>query len=191
MSMLMSSAEPANRARTPQERNWTMPARPMHSGSSTLGRSARACLGWLLAISLLATSGCGAVRHDLPIESDVAKTAALPIDGVWLNTTFNKHFQFERGRIWLMDPWVVGPVRIDPGQVTGVELRQTGPRHFKARDIGSPGDPPDYLERIARLRARIVLAAAQAPELADIRKAGHERGDFLFIRETPSGSQPK
>jgi hypothetical protein len=27
-----------------------------------------------------------------------------------------------------------------------------------------------------------MLAADQAPELADIRKAGHEGGDFLFIR---------
>jgi hypothetical protein len=31
------------------------------------------------------------------------------------------------------------------------------------------------------------LAADQAPELADIRKAGHEGGDLLFIRAAPAG----
>ena len=34
----------------------------------------------------------------------------------------------------------------------------------------------------SRIRRPVMLAADQAPELADIRKAGHEGGDFLFIR---------
>ena len=33
----------------------------------------------------------------------------------------------------------------------------------------------------SRIRRPVMLAADQAPELADIRKAGHEGGDFLFI----------
>ena len=34
----------------------------------------------------------------------------------------------------------------------------------------------------SKIRRPVMLAADQAPELADIRKAGHEGGDFLFIR---------
>lgn len=36
----------------------------------------------------------------------------------------------------------------------------------------------------SRIRRPVMLAADQAPELADIRKAGHEGGDFLFIRSS-------
>lgn len=34
----------------------------------------------------------------------------------------------------------------------------------------------------ARIRRPVMLAADQAPDLADIRKAGHDGGDFLFVR---------
>jgi hypothetical protein len=34
----------------------------------------------------------------------------------------------------------------------------------------------------AQIRRPVMLAADQAPDLADIRKAGHEGGDFLFVR---------
>ncbi len=34
----------------------------------------------------------------------------------------------------------------------------------------------------AQLRREVMLKASQAPEYADIRKAGHEGGDYLFIR---------
>ena len=36
---------------------------------------------------------------------------------------------------------------------------------------------------------QIMIVADQAPELADIRKAGHEGGDFLFIRNPSSGGE--
>jgi len=37
----------------------------------------------------------------------------------------------------------------------------------------------------ARIRRPVMLRADQAPDLADIRKAGHEGGDFLFVRRQP------
>jgi uncharacterized caspase-like protein len=35
----------------------------------------------------------------------------------------------------------------------------------------------------SRLRRPVMLAASQTPEYSDIRKAGHEGGDFLFVRK--------
>ena len=43
-------------------------------------------------------------------------------------------------------------------------------------------DVLDSTSLYARIRRPVMLAADQAPELADIRKAGHEGGDFLFVR---------
>jgi hypothetical protein len=37
-------------------------------------------------------------------------------------------------------------------------------------------------ELFSKIRRPIMLSADQSPEYADIRKAGHEGGDFLFIR---------
>jgi len=34
-----------------------------------------------------------------------------------------------------------------------------------------------------RVRQTVVLNADQTPEYSDIRKAGHEGGDFLFVRK--------
>lgn len=39
------------------------------------------------------------------------------------------------------------------------------------------------------IRRPVILNAAQTPEYTDIRYAGHEGGDFLFIRRASSGSQ--
>ena len=36
----------------------------------------------------------------------------------------------------------------------------------------------------SQLRRKVVLAADQTPEYADIRKAGHEGGDFVFLRRS-------
>jgi len=112
-----------------------MPSSRTHVRSIRSLGAAFACLGLLL----LTSSGCGAVRRSLPNHTEVAKAEATPIDGIWLNQDFGKRFRFEAGRMYILDPWVVGPVRIDPGQVTGVDIEQTGPRHYKGRDIGTPG----------------------------------------------------
>lgn len=37
----------------------------------------------------------------------------------------------------------------------------------------------------SRLRRNVMLKASQTPEYSDIRKAGHEGGDFLFVRRKP------
>ena len=39
------------------------------------------------------------------------------------------------------------------------------------------------------IRRPVILNAAQTPEYTDMRYAGHEGGDFLFVRRAPSGSQ--
>jgi len=50
----------------------------------------------------------------------------------------------------------------------------------------------DVLEgqRLSNLvRRQVAFNASQIPEYTDIRYAGHEGGDFLFVRQTPSSSQ--
>ena len=38
------------------------------------------------------------------------------------------------------------------------------------------------------VRRSVILNASQTPEYTDIRYAGHEGGDFLFVRQAPSKS---
>jgi hypothetical protein len=57
-------------------------------------------------------------------------------------------------------------------------------RHF----IDTLRDNPNVLDSTtlyAKIRRPVMLAADQEPELADIRKAGHEGGDFLFVPVAP------
>jgi hypothetical protein len=37
-------------------------------------------------------------------------------------------------------------------------------------------------EMFLRVRRQVILAAPQTPEFSDIRFAGHEGGDYLFVR---------
>jgi len=40
----------------------------------------------------------------------------------------------------------------------------------------------DGTELFTQIRRPVILNSDQTPEYADIRKAGHEGGDFLFVR---------
>lgn len=40
------------------------------------------------------------------------------------------------------------------------------------------------------LRRKVILNADQTPEYADIRKAGHEGGDFIFVKSSVSSARP-
>ncbi len=91
----------------------------------------------LLILTLLVTTGCGALRRDLPDSTAIAPTTPLPIDGIWRDKQAARRFRIEAGRMWLLDTWVVGPVRIDPGQVVVTELHQTAPHQFAGVDIGA------------------------------------------------------
>ena len=41
----------------------------------------------------------------------------------------------------------------------------------------------DTTSLFSKIRRDVMLHADQTPELADIRKSGHEGGDFLFVRQ--------
>ena len=53
-------------------------------------------------------------------------------------------------------------------------------RHFR-NELRANKGVLDSTTLYSKIRRPVMLAADQAPELADIRKAGHESGDFLFI----------
>tara|TARA_B100002003_G_C13922731_1_gene448591 strand:+ start:45 stop:290 length:246 start_codon:yes stop_codon:yes gene_type:complete len=42
----------------------------------------------------------------------------------------------------------------------------------------------DGTELFTKIRRPVMLNSDQTPEYADIRKAGHDGGDFLFVRHT-------
>jgi len=92
----------------------------------------------VLAIFLV-LAGCATVRRDLPEYSTVAASDPQPIDGIWLDEAASRRFRIEAGRIWLLDPWIVGPLRIDPGQVLVTEIRQVAPNQYSGKDIAAPG----------------------------------------------------
>jgi len=112
----------------------------MRSGIDLRRPRTFASIPLLLAVVAIGL-GCGTIRSSVPHKSEIPAGAPLAIDGVWVLEENQKRYRSEGGRWWIMDPLVVGPVRWDPGQVTGVGVKQTGPREFKGRDLGTPGYP--------------------------------------------------
>ena len=49
-------------------------------------------------------------------------------------------------------------------------------------EIRSNSGVLEKIELFSHIRRPVMLAADQTPEYADIRKAGHDGGDFLFVR---------
>ena len=93
----------------------------------------------LCLVSLL-LAGCALVpRTDLPRAEDLEKGGRLPIDGVWRLEENGKRYRIEGGRVWIMDRLVVGPVFMDPGQVTMTNVVQTGPTSYTAYELGWGG----------------------------------------------------
>jgi hypothetical protein len=42
----------------------------------------------------------------------------------------------------------------------------------------------DGLQLFGKMRRPVMVAADQTPQYADVRQAGHDGGDFLFVRKT-------
>ena len=108
-----------------------------------------------VALLVAGALGCAGVRVPLPTVAEVPAGAPLPIDGIYILQENGKRYRAEAGRIWILDPLVIGPVRTDPGQVTGRDLLQTGPTTYHGSDIGTGGPTtitahPDRLTMVTR-----------------------------------------
>jgi hypothetical protein len=76
---------------------------------------------------------------NLPLASEGESGEALPIDGIWRLDLNQKRYRFEGGQAWILETLIVGPMRMDPGQVVISEIVQTGPRTYTGRDLGLAG----------------------------------------------------
>lgn len=115
----------------------------MSAKAPTERRPARSRRPWsalALCLASLLLAGCALVpRTDLPRAEDLKKGERLPIDGVWRLEENGKRYRIEGGRVWIMDRLVVGPVFMDPGQVTMTNVVQTGPTTYTAYELGWGG----------------------------------------------------
>lgn len=95
-------------------------------------------------------------KSALPDRYSVTAGEALPIDGVWRLSTNNKRMRFDRGRAFAVDGWNYALLfRVQPDQVTMVDIRQEKPGVFIARDILLNADSEMTLRDDGNLDVRI------------------------------------
>ena len=72
----------------------------------------------------------------LPDQYSVAKTQALPIDGVWMISSIGKKIRIEQGRAYALEPWLhLFTLKIQPGMVVLQNFRRTGAGRYSADDL--------------------------------------------------------
>ena len=139
-----------------------------------------------LVLVLLMLTACGAVRMNPPLAEFVPKFDPIAIDGLWRIDTNGGVYRIEAGRIWITETLVVGPVRNDPGQVVVESLRPRGLLAYEGRDLSLAGAWQAVVTEMGldvHVSSVVPTDLEMIPiELAEIRKTGHEGGDFLVIR---------
>ncbi|WP_202962375.1 hypothetical protein [Congregibacter litoralis] len=72
----------------------------------------------------------------LPMMTDVPATDAMPIDGEWMISSIRKRIRIDRGRAYVVDPWVhMFVLKVEPMMVVISELRRTGPGQYTGKDL--------------------------------------------------------
>ena len=72
----------------------------------------------------------------LPDKYSVARTQALPIDGVWMISTIRKKIRIEQGRAYAVDPWLhLLVLKVQPDMVVMQNFRRTGAGQYGADDL--------------------------------------------------------
>ncbi len=101
-----------------------------------LTRSLRARITFV-GFSFLLGLGCAVVRSTLPEIDDVAPDRPLPIDGLWRQETNGVIFRVESGRIFPIQPYLLGRILIDTHQVVVRHLKQSGANQFEGLELTS------------------------------------------------------
>lgn len=126
--------------------------------------------------SALDAAGVPKIAAFLPDQYDVARTAPLPIDGVWRVNTINKKIRIEQGRAFALDPWRhLFVMQVNPGMVVLQDFRRTGPGVYAAEDLPMAGPATLTLNREGHLdvsvqgplgpvRYRLIRLDAQYPD---------------------------
>jgi len=89
-----------------------------------------------LAQTLGQAAGVPQIPAFLPDQYSVAKTEALPIDGVWLVNTIRKKIRIEAGRAYAIDSWLhLFVLKVQPGMVVIRDFQRTAPGRYTAQDL--------------------------------------------------------
>jgi hypothetical protein len=102
--------------------------------------------------SALDAAGVPKVAAFLPSQYDVARTAPLPIDGVWRVNTIGKKIRIEQGRAYALDPWRhLFVLQVSPGMVVMQDFQRTGVGVYAANDLPLLGPATLTLNREGNL----------------------------------------
>lgn len=72
----------------------------------------------------------------LPDKYSVARSEALPIDGVWLISTIKKKIRIEQGRAYAVDPWLhMLVLKVQPDMVVMQNFRRSDAGTYQADDL--------------------------------------------------------
>lgn len=137
-------------------------------------RKTRVCVPMMAAIALSVTgiaaegqaqdltetiaeaAGIPQIPAFLPDQYSVARSEALPIDGVWMVSTIRKKIRIEQGRAYAVDPWLhMFVLKVQPGMVVMQNLRRTGPGEYVADDLPLVGPAEMTLTANGNLEATV------------------------------------
>jgi hypothetical protein len=105
-----------------------------------------------LTESIAEAAGIPSVAAFLPDRYAVAKTEALPIDGVWLINSIRKKIQIEQGRAFAIDPWLhLMVLKVQPNMVVMENFRRTDAGLYMADDLPLLGPATMRLNREGNL----------------------------------------
>ncbi|MDZ7668749.1 MAG: hypothetical protein U5Q16_04755 [Gammaproteobacteria bacterium] len=149
--------------------------------------------------AMLDSAGVPKIAAFLPDQYSVAKTEALPIDGVWRVDTINKKIRIEQGRAYALDPWRhMFVLQVSPGMVVLQNFRRTGTGTYSADDLPLLGPAAMTLAQDGNLdvvvqgklgpaRYRLIRLDAQYPEaLSEELAAVGGRGTLPGVTPMPS-----
>jgi len=89
-----------------------------------------------LAETIAEAAGVPQIPAFLPDKYSVARSEALPIDGVWLVSTIRKKIRIEQGRAYAVDPWLhMFVLKVMPDMVVMQNVRRIAPGKFAADDL--------------------------------------------------------
>ncbi len=89
-----------------------------------------------LSQAIADAAGVPQIPAFLPDKYSVARTEALPIDGLWMVSTIRKKIRIEQGRAYAADPWLhLFVLKVEPDMVVLQNFRRTGPGQYTADDL--------------------------------------------------------
>ncbi|NOX69582.1 MAG: hypothetical protein GXP15_10375 [Gammaproteobacteria bacterium] len=109
-----------------------------------------------LAETIAKAAGIPQTNAFLPDRYSVAKTQALPIDGVWMISAIRKKIRIEQGRAFALDPWLhLFVLKVQPDMVVMQNFRRTGNGTYMADDLPLLGPATMSLQADGNMQVNI------------------------------------